>query len=144
MLLKNNAQVLVRVETASKAELEKLFGPQEPVEGKVVGALYNADISGVKNALLHSNPAGLVAGLKILCILTGAQAAALIVNCPVSEQELQANAGSIKLPLEIIQADLVDVRAHEKDRLVPFDVLAALSAQLIGDTPGVLLSVDAD
>lgn len=143
-MLKNNPEALVRIDTINKAELEGIFGAQAPVKGRVVGALYNADTDGARNALLHSNPAGIVAGLKILAVLTGAQGAALVVNGAVNEQELQANAGSAKLPLEIICQELVDVRAHESDRLVPFDQLAAWSEQLMGNTPGVLVSVDGE
>lgn len=142
MLMNNNAEALVRAGKASKAELENLFGAHPPVAGKIVGALYNSDTAGAKNALLHSNPAGIVAGLKILSVLTGAQGAQLCVSCPVNEQELQANAGTVKLPLEIVSEDLVDVRVHEDDLLVPFDRLAALGERLTGGAPGVLVCLD--
>jgi len=144
MLLKNNAEALVRADKAGKAELETIFGAKAPVTGKIVGALYNADTEGLKNALLHSNPAGIVAGLKIMTVLTGAQGAEIIASCQVNEQELLANAGAVKLPLEITHSEMVDVRAHEKDLLVPFDQLAALSERLVGGTPGVLVSVDGE
>lgn len=143
MLLTNNARALIRVKSASKAELEAIFGVREAISGQVVGALRNQDTLGRKLCLLDSNPAGIVTGLKILSVLTGAQGAVLSVSRKVNGQELEANAGVVDLPLTIVEEELVDKRSHEEaDLLVTLDELAALAAQLMGETTGILLAVD--
>lgn len=93
-LLQNNTDALNRLRRCSREELEAVFGSMEPVTGAVVGALYNADTEGMKNILLHTNPAGVIAGLKIAALLTGAERAELVVNCEVNQQELEASAGT--------------------------------------------------
>ena len=143
MLLTNNAQALVKLKAMNKADLEAVFGAREAISGFVVGALRNQDTIGRKLCLLDSNPAGIVAGLKILTLLTGAQGAQLSVSRKVNVQELEANAGIVELPLTVVEEDLVDKRAHEdKDLLVSLDELAVLSAQLLGERAGILLAVD--
>ncbi len=142
MLLNNNADALVRLKGMTRGELETVFGTRAAVCGKVVGALRNQDTDGMKNALLHCNPAGVIAGLKILVLLTGAEGAELSVNCKVNVQELEANAGIAGLSLTITQEDMVDKRAHEGDLLVPLDELAAMGEMLMGRACGVLVSVD--
>ena len=90
-----------RTESAApllQRRMEAVFGSMEPVTGAVVGALYNADTEGMKNILLHTNPAGVIAGLKIAALLTGAERAELVVNCEVNQQELEASAGIVELP----------------------------------------------
>lgn len=145
MLLTNNAQALVKLKAMNKAELEAVFGTREAISGSVVGALRNQDTIGRKLCLLDSNPAGVIAGLKILTVLTGAQGAILSVSRKVNVQELEANAGIVELPLTIVEEDLVDKRAHEDaDLLVALDELAALGAQLMGESVGILLAVDDD
>lgn len=74
-LLQNQTGALNRLRRCSKEELEKIMGSMEPVSGFVVGALYNADTEGMKQVLLHVNPAGVIAGLKIAAVLTGAKGA---------------------------------------------------------------------
>lgn len=59
-LLQNNTDALNRLRRCSREELEAVFGSMEPVTGAVVGALYNADTEGMKNILLHGNPAGVI------------------------------------------------------------------------------------
>lgn len=142
MLLKNNAEALVRLNGMTKEALEAIFGAKAALSGKVVGALRNQDTDGMKNCLLDVNPAGVIAGLKILCVLTGAAEAEISVNRSVNLQELQANAGIAGLTLTVTEEDMVDKRAHEADLLVCFDALAALAEQLMGNTAGVLLAVD--
>ncbi len=141
-MLKNQADALVKVQNMSAGDLEELFGAFAPVKGKVAGALYNSDTDGMKNVLLHSNPAGVLTGLKIAAVLSGAQGAVLIVNCPVNEQELQANANMLGLPLTIEQASTVSMLDHRDDALYCFDELAAMASRLLGETPGCLISVD--
>ena len=46
-LLQNNTEALNRLRKITKAELEGMFGTMAPVNGKVVGALYNADTDGI-------------------------------------------------------------------------------------------------
>ena len=79
-LLQNQTGALNRLRRCSKEELEKIMGSMEPVSGFVVGALYNADTEGMKQVLLHVNPAGVIAGLKIAAVLTGAKGAELVVR----------------------------------------------------------------
>lgn len=142
MMLMNNAEALVRLNGMDKAALEAVFGTKAAVSGKIVGALPNQDTDGMKNALLHSNPAGVIAGLKILTILTGAEGAELSVTCPVNRQELDANAGIVDLNLTVTEETLVNVRAHAADLLVTLDELAAMAEKLMDNTPGVLVAVD--
>lgn len=143
-LLHNNTDALNRLRRCTKEELELIFGTMEPITGSVVGALYNCDTDGRKNLLLHSNPAGIVAGLKIAALLTGAAGAELIVRCEVHQQELEASAGVVALPLTITTAELVNKTAHKQDRLFTLDELAAMADRLIGNTPGILIALDDD
>lgn len=141
-MMQNHTQALVVLRGMDRAALETRFGTYAPVQGKVVGALYNADTDDMKNILLQFNPAGVVAGLKILTVLTGAESAELSVNCEVNVQELQANAGQVDLKLTVTQEKMVNKRAHQNDLLVPFDTLTALAARLMDEQPGVLVCVD--
>lgn len=143
-LLQNNTEALNRLRRCSKEELETIFGTMEPVNGAVVGALYNADTEGMKNILLHANPAGIIAGLKIAALLTGAKEAQLVVNCDVNQQELEADAGIVELPLTITQAALVNKMLHKKNRLFPLDTLAAMADRFLGNTPGLLFALDSE
>lgn len=142
MLMMNNAEALVRLNEMDKAALEAKFGTKEAVSGKIVGALYNQDTDGMKYGILHSNPAGVIAGLKILTLLTGTESAELSVSCPVNRQEIEANAGIVNLPITITEEALVNVRKHENDLMVTLDELAAMAETLMGNTAGVLVSVD--
>lgn len=60
-MMQNNAQALVKLRGMTRADLETRFDTYAPVQGKIVGALYNADTDGMKNILLKFNPAGVVA-----------------------------------------------------------------------------------
>lgn len=131
MLRSNNAEALVLLGKTSKEELEKKFGSREAVSA-IVGALPNSDTEGMKYTLLHTNPAGVIAGLKILSVLTGADKAILSVSCDVNEQELMANAGIANLDLTIAKEKLVNVRAHENDLLVKIDELVNMAEVLMG------------
>lgn len=131
MLRSNNAEALVLLGKTSKEELEKKFGCREAVSA-IVGALPNSDTEGLKYTLLHTNPAGVIAGLKILSVLTGADKAILSVSCDVNEQELMANAGIANLDLTIAKEKLVNVRAHENDLLVKIDELVNMAEVLMG------------
>lgn len=140
-LLMNNTDALVQLRSCDRARLEELFGTMAPVSGRVVGALYNADTEGMKNMLLHTNPAGVVAGLKIAALLTGASGAELVVRCEVDRQTLLANAGTVDLPLEITQAALVNKALHKTDLLLDLEQLAAMADRLTGAQPGLLVAV---
>lgn len=141
-LLQNQTGALNRLRRCSKEELEKIMGSMEPVSGFVVGALYNADTEGMKQVLLHVNPAGVIAGLKIAAVLTGAKGAELVVRGDVNEQQLQADAGMVELPLTITHAELVNKMLHKQDKLFALDELAAMSDRLMGETSGVLVAID--
>ncbi len=141
-ILNNQAEALVKVQSMGKQELEEIFGTFSPVKGNVIGALYNTDTDGMKNLLLHTNPAGVLTGLKIVSTLTGASKAQLIVNCEVNEQELAANANMLGLSLTIVRDDFVQIQDHEEDALFCFDELAAMAEKLMGRRSGVLLAVD--
>lgn len=141
-LLHNNTEALKAIQNCSKEELEKIFGAFEPVEGNIVGALYNADTEGMKNILLHSNPAGIIVGLKIAAVLSNAKGAELVINCEANIQELEASAGTANLPLIITKAQLVNKAIHKKDRIFCLDQLAEMADKLLGKTSGVLIAID--
>lgn len=143
-LLQNNTDALNRLRRCSREELEAVFGSMEPVTGAAVGALYNADTEGMKNILLHGNPAGVIAGLKIAALLTGAERAELVVNCEVNQQELEASAGIVELPLTITRAALINKMLHKNDQLFCLDELAAMADRLMGNTPGLLVALDGE
>ncbi|MDD7643023.1 MAG: NADH-ubiquinone oxidoreductase-F iron-sulfur binding region domain-containing protein [bacterium] len=141
-LLRNQADALVKVQSINKDALEEIFGVWEPVEGKIVGALYNSDTDGRKKVLLHTNPAGVITGLKIAAVLTGAKEAVLVTDAELNEQELTANANMVKLPLTFEYAGMVNKTAHRQDLLLSLDQLASMAAKLLGEVPGVLLALD--
>lgn len=78
-LLQNNTEALNRLRGLDKAALEAIFGTWTSAP-RVLGALYNADTEGMKNILLHANPAGVIAGLKIAAVLCDAEDAVLVVR----------------------------------------------------------------
>lgn len=141
-LLRNQADALVKVQSINKDALEEIFGVWEPVEGKIVGALYNSDTDGRKKVLLHTNPAGVITGLKIAAVLTGASGAVLVTDDELNEQELTANANMVKLPLIFEYAGMVNKTAHRQDLLLSVNELASMAAKLLGEVPGVLLAMD--
>lgn len=140
-LLQNNTEALNRLRGLDKTALEAVFGCWDAAP-RVVGALYNADTDGMKNILLHANPAGVVAGLKIAAVLTGAADAVLVVREDLDPQQLEADAGLVDLKLTVTRAALVNKMAYKGARLLALDELAALADRLLGNTPGVLVSVD--
>lgn len=141
-LLVNNSEALALVKTLDKQQIEAAIGAVSPIGGRVAGALYNTDTEGAMNMLLHSNPAGIIAGMAALAKAGGAQGAVLIVSCPVNEQELYAAAGVAGLELVLEQAALVDKRAHRADALYTFEELAGVAERLLGRTPGRFVAVD--
>lgn len=142
-LLQNNTEALNRLRGLDKAALEARFGCWAGAP-RVVGALYNADTDGMKNILLHANPAGVVAGLKIAALLTGAADAVLVVREEFDTQELLADAGIVDLPLTVTRAALVNKMAYPGARLLALDELAALADRLLGREPGVLVALDGE
>lgn len=143
-LLQNQTEALVKIQSINKDTLEKIFGIWKPVEGKVVGGLYNADTDGKKKALLHINPAGIISGLKIAAVLTGASGVVIVSDEVQNEQELIDNAAMLNLPLEFENDSMVNKTAHRKDLLLSLDELVSMAAKLMGEVPGILLSVDDD
>lgn len=141
-LLRNRTDALVKVQSMNKDALEEIFGTWKDVDGAVVGALYNADTDGRKAGLFYTNPAGIVAGLKIAAVLTGAEKAVLVSEKELNEEEFTANANMVKLPLEFEYAETVNKIAHEKDLLLSLDRLVSMAAILMGEKPGILLALD--
>ena len=142
-LLQNNTEALNRLRTMDKAAVQDLFGSWDTAP-RVVGALYNADTDGMKNILLHANPAGVVAGLKIAALLTGAADAVLVVREDLDPQELLADAGIADLNLTVTKAALVNKMAYKGAKLLSLDELAALADRLLGGNPGVLVALDGE
>ena len=116
-LLQNNTEALNRLRGLDKTALEAVFGCWDAAP-RVVGALYNADTDGMKNILLHANPAGVVAGLKIAAVLTGAADAVLVVREDLDPQQLEADAGLVDLKLTVTRAALVNKMAYKGARLL--------------------------
>ena len=71
-LLANNTDALARVAGLDRSAIEEKAGTLPETEGRVLAALYNADTEGKMNMLLHSNPAGIVAGLAVADLDSGA------------------------------------------------------------------------
>ena len=142
-LLQNNTEALNRLRGMDKKALEAVFGVWESA-ARVVGALYNADTESRKQVLVHANPAGVVAGLKIAALLTGAADAVLVVREEMDPQTLLADAGIVDLPLTVTQAALVNKMAYKGAKLLALNELAALADRLLGGEPGVLVSVDGE
>lgn len=142
-LLQNNTEALNRLRGMDKKALEAVFGVWESA-ARVVGALYNADTESRKQVLVHANPAGVVAGLKIAALLTGAADAVLVVREEMDPQTLLADAGIVDLPLTVTQAALVNKMAYKGAKLLALNELAALADRLLGSEPGVLVSVDGE
>ena len=141
-LLQNHTDALTGLRQADKQSLEAQFGAMPQTDGRVVGALYNSDTESRKGVLARVNPAGIVAGLKIAATLTGAKGAVLIVRGEIDPQELLADAGIVDLPLEVIEAPMVNKMLYKQDMLFHYDQLLSLSARFLGEKPSVLLAVD--
>lgn len=141
-LLINNSEALAVVKKFDKQDIEKKLGLFELVKGRIAGALYNADTQETMNMILHSNPAGIVAGLSAIVKATNASGAVLIVSCDVNEQEYQAAAGIVGLDLIIEKAALVNKKAHSEDLIFTYEQLAGFADRLIGKMPGVFVAVD--
>ena len=141
-LLSNNLKALEAVSGLSAEKLAETLGAREAVRGCVTAAIWNSDTERRKEALLKSNPAGVVAGLKALLTLTGAQAAVIVTPAEGVEDDLLNAAAKAKLRLTIEKsADLVKFD-HREDLLVALDEAAAIAESLCGLTPGVLVAVD--
>ena len=141
-LLTNNTEALAMVSGMTLAELEERLGTLPRTEGRVLGALYNGDTEGRMNMLLHTNPAGIVAGLAAAVKLSKAQGGVIITDCQIHEQEYQAAAGTVGLDLVIEKAVMVDKTAHKKDLMMTFEKLAALADRITGNPSKVFIAVD--
>ncbi len=141
-LLHNNTKALELVCSLSVEELAARFGPREPVAGRVAAAIRNSDTERRKECLLRLNPAGIVAGLKVLTLLTGAEGAVIVTPAEGVETALLAAADQAGLPLTFERrADLVTFD-HRDDLLVSLEDAASMAAALCGETAGVLAAVD--
>ena len=141
-LLNNNLKALQAVSGLSGEKLAETLGAREPVRGFVTASVWNSDTERRKEALLKLNPAGVIAGLKALVTLTGAQGAVIVTPVEGVEDALLNAANEAELTLCIEKkAELVKFD-HRDDLLVALDEAAALAETLCGLTPGVLLAVD--
>lgn len=59
-LLSNNIEALTLAGKMGRTALEEKLGAVPKTEGRILGALYNADTEGRMNMLLHTNPAGII------------------------------------------------------------------------------------
>lgn len=141
-MLTNQSDALIKIQSMNIDQLREIFGAFPSITGNVTGALYNSDTDGMKNILLHSNPAGIITGLKIAAVLSGAKCAILVVDCPVNEQVLMANANMAGLSLEIEKASIVNKLSHKDDVIYCYDELASFASKLLGEPTGCLISVD--
>ena len=141
-LLNNNIKALELVSAMSRDELSARLGSREPVSGFITASIWNTDTERRKERLLNANPAGIVAGLKALQVLTGAQGAVIVTLAEGVEDALLKAAEEAELTLCIEKkADLVKFD-HRDDLLIPLDEAAALAAVLCGEEAGVLVAVD--
>ena len=120
-LLNNNTKALELVSKLSREELAVRLGSREAVSGFVTASIRNTDTERRKEQLLHLNPAGIVAGLKALTVLTGAQGAVIVTLAEGAEDALLKAADEAGLTLCIEKkADLVKFD-HRDDLLVTLD-----------------------
>lgn len=141
-LLHNNIRALEMVSDLDTKALISVFSTKEPVSGCVTASVWNTDTERRKESLLEKNPAGVVAGLKILTLLSGAQAAVIVTAAEGVESELEAAARQVNLTLSLEKrADLVKFE-HRNDLLVTLDEAASYAACLCGEEPGLLIAVD--
>ena len=77
-LLNNNKKALELVSAMSAGQLADKLGAREHVNGYVAAAIRNTDTERRKEALLQKNPAGIVAALKALTLLSGAKGAIIV------------------------------------------------------------------
>lgn len=141
-LLVNNSEALVLAASMDAGQIREKIGDLPVCEGRILGALYNTDTAGAMNMLLHSNPAGIIAGMAAAAKVSRAQGGVLVVSCDINEEELQAAAGTAGLSLLIEKADLVDKKKHKQDALFSFAELAAYADLLTGIIPGVFVAVN--
>ena len=141
-LLTNNTKALEAVSALSPDQLREKLGAREQVTGFVAAAVRNTDTERRREELLKKNPAGVVAGLKALAVLSGAKGAVIVTPMEDAQDALLAAAeqAGLNLCLEI-KADLVKFD-HRDDLLVALDEAAAIAARLCGEEPGVLIAVD--
>ena len=141
-LLNNNTKALELVSKLSREELAARLGSREAVSGFVTASIRNTDTERRKERLLSLNPAGIVAGLKALTVLTGAQGAVIVTLAEGAEDALLKAADEAGLTLCIEKkADLVKFD-HRDDLLVTLDEAASLAAALCGETAGILAAVE--
>lgn len=141
-LLVNNSEALVLAASMDEGQIREKIGELPVCSGRILGALYNTDTEGAMNMLLHSNPAGIVAGMAAAAKAAHAQGGVLVVSCDVHEEEFQAAAGTAGISLQIEKADLVDKKQHGQDALFSFEELAAFADLLTGKIPGVFVAVN--
>ena len=127
--------------------LEKCLGAQEPVAGRIIGAVSNSDTEYRKEQLLAEDPEGIVAGLKAYAVLTGAQGALIIRREAAgadnaTDAALLAAAETAGLALQIETGDMVLRTDHREDRHVTLGELYRAAEVLAGEEPGVLLTVE--
>ena len=120
-LLNNNLKALQAVSGLSAEKLAETLGAREPVRGFVTASVWTCDTERRKEALLKLNPAGIIAGLKALVTLTGAQGAVIVTPGEGVEDALLNAANEAELTLCIEKkAELVKFD-HRDDLLVALD-----------------------
>ena len=141
-LLNNNTKALTLVSKMNTEELAAKMGMRDPVKGFITAAIWNSDTERRKEELLVKNPAGIVAGLKALALLSSARGAVIVTPKEGVEDALLSAAEQAELTLCIEKkADLVKFD-HRDDMLVSLDEAAALAEKLCGEEPGLLIAVD--
>ncbi len=141
-LLNNNTKALMLVSEMNAEELAAKMGVREPLKGFITAAIWNSDTERRKEELLVKNPAGIVAGLKALVLLSGAQGAVIVTPLEGIEDALLSAAEQVGLKLCIEKkADLVKFE-HRDDMLISLDEAAAIAEKLCGEEPGLLIAVD--
>ena len=141
-LLNNNVKALERVSKLGRDVLGAALGSREAVSGFVTASIWNTDTERRKEQLLKANPAGIVAGLKALVVLTGAQGAVIVSPMEGIEDALLQCAEEADLTLCIEKKDDLVKFDHRDDLLVALDEAAALAAAICGEEAGVLVAVD--
>lgn len=141
-LLSNNTKALELVSALSLEALKEILGVREQVKGSVTASVWNSDTERRKEELLEKNPAGIVAALKALTVLSGAKGACIVSFLDDVEGALLAAAEQAKLTLCIEKKDELVKFDHRDDLLVSLDEAAAIAARITGETPGVLVAVD--
>ena len=156
-MLTNNVAALERSKSVSRDEalaiLERVrdYGEralpvtrllEERSEASViVASADNADLDGMTQVLARMNPAGLIAGMRVLLVASGAERAVLVLRSPADAPAITAAASDAGIELTVEISDMVDARGHKNGLMLNIETLAAIADFLSGAKPGVILSL---